>query len=109
MKGGEKMKVKTESGHPLGSFVFKLAEENKIIDVCSLAMELCGNAIFKAEKGNRAYRIVAADVLGYMTCEGILKQHGSYHGQPEKGGPYFTLENRFGFEKDKQEKPRKGE
>ena len=80
--------------HPLESIVIEMANKKKIIDVSSVASQLSGATVFHgkgARKGIKAYRIVAADVLGYMASAGRLEQHGAWEKNHEDGGPYFSL------------------
>jgi hypothetical protein len=82
--------------HPLEPIVLAMAERDEIIDVASVAPRLAGGLFFRgkaAGKGTRAYRIVAADVLGYMASAGRLVQHGDWGAKPEDGGPFFTRPN----------------
>ena len=79
---------------PLEPIVLAMAENREVIDVSSVSCRLAGGCIFMgkwASKGNRAYRIVAADLLGYMADAGRLEQHGEFGPKPEDGGPYFTV------------------
>ena len=81
--------------HPLEFIVEDMLEKNEIVDVSGVAARLSqvtllyGNSF---SKGNKAYRIVAADVLRYMTAAGRLTQHGDFASgtRPEAGGPWFS-------------------
>ncbi len=82
--------------HPLEHIIIAMAEANKILDVSSVSSTLSGDVVFRgkdADKGHKAYRIVAADVLGYMTHAGRLEMHGLFGKYPEDGGPWFSLTN----------------
>lgn len=82
--------------HPLEYIVFHMARENEIIDVTTVAYRLSGAFLRGRDsaKGRKAYRMVAADLLGYMTTAGRLEMHGDFGKHPEEGGPYFLLINR---------------
>ena len=86
---------KTTKPHPLEWVIIEMAKAGKIIDVSSVAPALCGGILLNSDKGNNAYRIVAADVLGYMAIDGRLIQHGEWANKrkPEQGGPHFSLPN----------------
>jgi hypothetical protein len=61
--------------HPLEPVVLEIASRVGLLDVPKLAHELCGCCVFRgrrAASGNRAYHIVAEDVLGYMFNRGRL-------------------------------------
>lgn len=80
--------------HPLEPFILKMAENGEILDVSNVASCISGVTVFHGKgaiKGEKAYRVVAADVLGYMASAGRLDQHGEFGANPEDGGPYFTL------------------
>lgn len=63
--------------HPLEPFVLDLLQRRPHIDVAILAPELSGCTTFLgrcAGVGNKAYRVVAEDVLGCMVSDGTLKR-----------------------------------
>jgi hypothetical protein len=76
--------------------VLALAEKGQMIDVTTVAAALAGATHFigaNADKGQKAYRVVAADVLGCMADCGALVQSGPWSNpkRPEDGGPAFTV------------------
>lgn len=78
--------------HPLAPFVIGLFEKTAILDVTEVAYGLAG-ALVRPTKGRQAYRIVAADILGYLCHQGVLVQHTNGHGnprRPEDGGFWYT-------------------
>ncbi|MBK5966824.1 hypothetical protein CCR95_22805 [Thiocystis minor] len=82
--------------HPLEWIVLEMANQNDRIDVSNVASRLSGVTVFHgrdASKGTKAYRVVAADVLGCMASAGRLEQHGEWGGKPEDGGPFFSVPN----------------
>lgn len=85
----ERDAMKSSRPHPLESVVLRMADAGEILDVTTVACALAGG-LFREKKGRNAYRVVAADVLGYMTSQGKLIQHGDFGPRPEDGGPYFT-------------------
>jgi hypothetical protein len=63
--------------HPLEPFVLDLLQRRPHIDVAILAPELSGCTTFlgrRAATGNKAYRVVAEDVLGCMASDGTLQR-----------------------------------
>ena len=81
--------------HPLEFIVVDMLEKNEIVDVSGVAARLSRVTLLNGNsfsKGNKAYRIVAADVLRYMTAAGRLTQHDDFVSktQPEAGGPWFS-------------------
>jgi len=66
-------------------------ERTTVVDVTDVAHALA-DAIIRPSKGRNAYRIVAADVLGYLWHQGVLVRHGhGNEGRPEDGGSWYTL------------------
>jgi hypothetical protein len=67
--------VKSTKPHPLESIVWNAFAENDYQDGSSLAYFLAGASV---RGGNKAYRTVALDVLGYMEDQGLLERdrHG---------------------------------
>ena len=86
----ERDAMKSSRPHPLESVALRMADAGEILDVTTVACALAGG-LFREKKGRNAYRVVAADVLGYMTSQGKLIQHGDFGPRPEDGGPYFTV------------------
>lgn len=79
--------------HPLAPVVLTLFERFHEVDVTMAALALAG-AFVHPSKGRNAYRIVAADVLGYLWHQGILVRHTQGNGnerRPEDGGFWYTL------------------
>src|SRR2546423_5103771 len=78
--------------HPLAPVVLALFAHETTLDVTMVSDALAGGGVSPA-KGQRAYRIVAADVLGYLWCSGALVRHGHCDAPrcPERGGWYYTL------------------
>lgn len=80
--------------HPLEHIALQAARRHgNVIDVTDLAYELAGSVVRGPEKGNGAYRIVAADILCVMHQQGKLEQFAPWTSKrcPEKGGAYFRL------------------
>lgn len=82
----------TKRPHPLASLVLDMLTCTTVVDVTDLAMALAGSMMYPA-KCRKAYRIVAADVLGYMWQQGVLERHGVVENprRPEDGGYWYTL------------------
>jgi hypothetical protein len=57
--------------YPLESIVLQAFTKREAHDVFSLSLFLTGGAV--VQPGHKAYRTVAKDVLGYMTCQGKLE------------------------------------
>jgi hypothetical protein len=73
----------TTRPHPLHGAVVEIFRRDPHQDVTTLAIALSGCTGFSgkgAAKGDRAYRVVAEDVLGYMHSQGHLArdEHGWY-------------------------------
>jgi hypothetical protein len=68
--------------HPLHQTVVAIFRRDPYQDVAKLAVELSGCRFLgkRAAGSNKAYRIVAADVLDYMLSQGHLTrdEHGWY-------------------------------
>lgn len=81
--------------HPLEPIILSIAAKHHILDVPLVASELSGGGFGgrDATKGTRAYRIVAADVLGCMAGSGRLEQIGDWVNPrcKDKGGASFIL------------------
>jgi hypothetical protein len=76
--------------HPLAHVVLAQFERMDAIDVTDIAIILAGALVHPA-KGREAYRIVAADVLGYLWHQGALVRHGTGNpASPERGGFWYT-------------------
>lgn len=108
MSGTPKKYRKSDHPHPLEPLVMKsfaeaeevyassLPHAKPMVSEWSVARQLSGadniTSPGGSDKGNRAYSIVASDVLGFMVCAGRLVRHGSGNKRcPEKGGFYYTL------------------
>ena len=77
--------------HPLAPLVLGLFATETTLDVAIVTVALMGCTFLSPAKGNRAYRIVAADVLGCLWDAGHLVRHGAANPRcPEKGGWYYT-------------------
>lgn len=77
--------------HPLAPLVLALFEHTSVVDVTDVAYALAG-ALVRPSKGQKAYRIVAADVLGYLWHQGVLVRHGEGDLlRPADGGFWYTL------------------
>ena len=81
--------------HPLEPIILSMAAKHHILDVPLVAHGLSGGGFRgrSATKGTLAYRIVAADVLGYMADSGRLEQIGDWVDPSckDKGGASFIL------------------
>lgn len=82
--------------HPLEPIILSMAAKHHILDVPLVAHGLSGGAFFRgrdATKGTLAYRVVAADVLGYMADSGRLEQIDDWVDprRKHKGGASFIL------------------
>lgn len=77
-RGGVRV-TRDNKPHPLEGLVLKAFKEHAVLDVTLLIPYLSGTTSFMgrgAVTGNRAYRTVAKDVLGYMQCQGRLVRDG---------------------------------
>lgn len=76
--------------HPLAETVIAMFEKHSTLDVSIVATEL--GAPTRPQKGPRAYRIVAADVLCCLHEQGRLVRHGVLNRRKaEDGGHWYTL------------------
>ncbi|OQX25258.1 MAG: hypothetical protein BWK80_16525 [Desulfobacteraceae bacterium IS3] len=88
----QKMMSKYDKPHPLEEIVLSMAKSGEIVDVSSVSYKLSGGFFVGNQRANKAYRLVAADVLSYMTDQGKLVQHGEWDSKDiSKGGPCFSL------------------
>jgi len=87
-----KRKSESDKPHPLEEIVLSMAKTGEIVDVSSVSYKLAGGFFVGNKKANKAYRLVAADVLCYMTDQGKLVQHGEWDSKDiSEGGPRFSL------------------
>jgi hypothetical protein len=76
--------------HPLTPLVLAMFESTTALDVTDVSLALAGASVHPS-KGRTAYRIVAADVLGYLWHRGVLVRHGQGSERcPEDGGFWYT-------------------
>jgi hypothetical protein len=88
---GEQHRPQRPSTHPLAPLVLGLFAQESTLDVAIVTVALMGCTFLSPAKGNRAYRIVAADVLGCLWDAGHLVRHGTANPCcPERGGWYYT-------------------
>lgn len=67
---------KNKQPHPLEHMAWKAFAENDHQDGTTLAYFLAGASVRGG--GNKAYRTVALDVLGYMEDQGLLYREGGW-------------------------------
>lgn len=82
--------------HPLSPLILEMAAQSQMLDVSTVFCALSGTTSLlgsRAKEGTKAYRLVAVDVLEYMTDQGILTQVGEWSNSSRKecGGPSFVL------------------
>ncbi len=76
--------------HPLAPMVMKMFGKHTTLDVTIVAAEL--GSPTRPQKGPRAYRIVAADVLCCLHEQGHIVRHGNIDRHKiEDGGHWYTL------------------
>jgi len=78
--------------HPLSDIVIEYLKKHKAIDATDLQC-LLGCSLLRPQKGVKAYRIVAVDILGCMADGGMISQIKKWDNprKKEDGGAKFTL------------------
>lgn len=81
--------------HPLEGVVMQMVQDGKFIDVVGVAIQLGNRGGWpykQATAHNKAYRIVACDVLRHMVKRRVLEQHdGDFGSALGKCTAIFTL------------------